>query len=79
MRRVTAAVRHCCDYTLYPDGRLRSDDVFDMDPAVPDLPRCGVTLTLRAGLENLRWFGRGPLENYCNRQRTSRRVYTPIP
>ena len=65
------AVRHRCDYTLYPDGRLRADNVFDVDDAVPDLPRLGVTLTLRASLENLRWFGRGPLENYCDRQRTS--------
>ena len=65
------AVRHRCDYTLRPDGSVRADNVFEVDAAVPDLPRLGVTLTLRAGLENLRWFGRGPWENYGDRQRTS--------
>ena len=65
------AVRHRCDYTLRPDGSLRAENVFDVDEAVPDLPRLGVVLALRAGLENLRWFGRGPLENYVDRQRTS--------
>ncbi len=65
------AVRHRCDYTLRPDGSLLAENVFDVDDAVPDLPRLGVVLALRAGLENLRWFGRGPLENYVDRQRTS--------
>ncbi len=65
------AVRHRCDYTLRPDGSLLAENVFDVDAAVPDLPRLGVMLALRAGLENLRWFGRGPLENYIDRQRTS--------
>ncbi len=65
------AVRHRCDYTLRPDGSLLAENVFDVDDAVPDLPRLGVVLALRAGLENLRWFGRGPLENYVDRRRTS--------
>lgn len=47
------------------------DNVFNVDESVADLPRLGVVLTLPAGLENLRWFGRGPLENYGDRQRTS--------
>ena len=65
------AVRHRCDYTLRPDGSLLVENVFDVDEDVPDLPRLGVVLALRAGMENLRWFGRGPLENYADRQRTS--------
>ncbi len=65
------AVRHRCDYTLRPDGCLWAENVFDVDDAVPDLPRLGVVLVLRAGLENLRWFGRGPQENYPDRQRSS--------
>jgi hypothetical protein len=31
-------------------------------------PRIGVTLTLEPGLENVRWYGRGPEENYPDRK-----------
>ena len=65
------AVRHRCDYTLWPDGSLQAENVFDVDRAVADLPRLGVGWVLRAGLENLRWFGRGPYENYLDRNRAS--------
>lgn len=30
------------------------------------VPRLGVTLQLPAGFENVRWFGRGPGESYCD-------------
>ncbi len=33
-----------------------------------DLPRVGVVLSLRPGLERLRWYGLGPWENYSDRQ-----------
>jgi beta-galactosidase len=39
--------------------------------AIPDLPRLGVALTLKPGFEKLRWFGRGPFENYCDRKRAA--------
>jgi beta-galactosidase len=35
--------------------------------ACADLARVGVTFTLPAGFEQLRWFGRGPFENYPDR------------
>jgi beta-galactosidase len=34
-----------------------------------DLGRVGVTFQLRAGFERIRWYGRGPLENYPDRNR----------
>ncbi|MEZ5249658.1 MAG: beta-galactosidase small subunit [Ilumatobacteraceae bacterium] len=34
-----------------------------------DLARVGVTFELPAGFERLRWFGRGPFENYPDRNR----------
>ena len=36
-----------------------------------DLPRAGVLWTLAGGLENLRYFGRGPHENYPDRRSAS--------
>jgi len=35
--------------------------------ALPDLPRFGVTLNLPDALEGMEYFGRGPHENYCDR------------
>lgn len=38
---------------------------------LPDLPRVGVTLALPAGFESLTWLGRGPFENYPDRNRAA--------
>ena len=34
---------------------------------LPELPRFGMTLTLPVEYDNMAWFGRGPHENYCDR------------
>jgi beta-galactosidase len=65
------AVRHQQVYTISPDGRIQADNVFTIDKAIPDLPRLGVVLTLKPGFERLRWFGRGPFENYSDRKRAA--------
>ena len=62
-------LRH--DYTLSPNGTLAVENHFTVDKAVPDLPRLGVSLRLPAGFEKLKWFGRGPFENYVDRQRSA--------
>ncbi|MCE0522760.1 MAG: DUF4981 domain-containing protein [Methylacidiphilales bacterium] len=61
------AVRHRQIYTIRPDGRILADNVFVVDKAVPDLPRLGVVLRLKPGFEKLEWLGRGPFENYRDR------------
>ena len=38
-----------------------------IDPEIRDLPRIGLRFTLPAGFEQLRWYGRGPWENYPDR------------
>ncbi len=65
------AVRHQTRATLRPDGRILFENTFAVDKATPDLPRLGVVLSLKPGFENLEWFGRGPLENYWDRKRSS--------
>jgi beta-galactosidase len=42
-----------------------------VDKAVGDLPRLGVVLGLKPGFEKLKWFGRGPFENYWDRKRAA--------
>jgi beta-galactosidase len=65
------AVRHLHRYTVQPDGTITVKNSFIIDPAMPDLPRLGVVLALRPGFEKLRWFGRGPFENYSDRKRAA--------
>jgi beta-galactosidase len=45
--------------------------VFDVPAALSDLPRVGVTFRLPARFDRLRWFGRGPHENYPDRNRSA--------
>jgi beta-galactosidase len=65
------AVQHRHTYTIRPDGRMFVENVFVVNKAVPDLPRLGVVLSLKPGFEKLKWFGRGPLENYWDRKRSA--------
>ena len=65
------SIKHTHVYDVKPDGTLAVSNHFDVDRALPELLRLGVSLVLPAGLEQLEWFGRGPLENYSDRNRGS--------
>lgn len=67
----TQAIRHQHTYTIFPCGKIHVSNKFIIDKSLPDLPRLGVVMTLPAGFENLRWFGRGPFENYWDRKRAA--------
>jgi len=59
-------------YTLRADGSLVVDNEVRFGAKdMTDLPRVGVRLDLSPGFESLAWFGRGPLENYCDRKASS--------
>ncbi len=45
------------------------------DGAFPELPRFGMQTTLRAGFDNLEWYGKGPRETYWDRQDARVGVY----
>src|SRR5207244_1344833 len=51
---------------LGDDAVLVENEVL-IGPELRDIPRVGVVLTLRPGLERLAWFGRGPWESYTDR------------
>lgn len=55
-------------YTFSGAGDVVVD--FSMQPTegLPDLPRVGMQLGLDGACSNVRWFGRGPQENYCDRK-----------
>jgi beta-galactosidase len=54
-------------------GRLRIKNRLTLGKGMlEDLPRFGVTMALSEGQEALRWFGRGPHENYADRKASAR-------
>lgn len=55
-------------YTLGVDGVLVVEARIDIDKQADDLPRVGLTMAVGSELEQLKWFGRGPQENYTDRK-----------
>ena len=61
--------RHEQIFEILGEGVLRVSNRLQIGKnALTDLPRFGVTLALPAGFEEVRWFGRGPWENYSDRK-----------
>ena len=54
-------------YRVAPTGEITVSNVFDYDASLPSLPRVGVMFNTCEGFENLKWLGRGPIENYIDR------------
>ncbi|QUE51465.1 DUF4981 domain-containing protein [Luteolibacter ambystomatis] len=49
-------------------GELLADADFRPDPSQPEIPRIGFTCSIPAGTGNWTWYGKGPHDNYADRQ-----------
>ena len=56
-----------CNVASLPTVRSSIATASSCPTRLSDLPRVGVTFALPAGFDRLRWFGRGPGENYPDR------------
>ena len=54
-------------YTLDSDGQLLVDYTLDVPENAPELMRVGMEFPLDKSFDTLRWYGRGPEENYSDR------------
>ena len=55
-------------YHIGDDGTIRIDNTFiPLKLDLPELPRLGMQFTLPAGFDSIAWYGRGPHENYRDR------------
>ena len=54
-------------YTVYADGIVDVDASFATDNDC-DIPRLGLVASVTPGYENVKWYGRGPHENYSDRE-----------
>jgi len=56
------------EYVIYGSGEIVINNRFVSGAVdLPNLPRLGMNMTLPADLDNLEWLGRGPHENYQDR------------
>jgi beta-galactosidase len=67
VHRAPGIAMHTHRYGVADDGAIVVHNVVEVDEGVDDLPRVGVVMTLRPGLERLEWYGRGPWEAYSDR------------
>lgn len=59
-------------YTAYADGRLQVNASWKAGVAsLPEIPRFGMQLKLAEEFSNFSWYGRGPYENYSDRNTAS--------
>ena len=58
-------------YTIYPDGKLGVNVHWKSITPQPELPRFGLLFTLPEYYDNFSWYGRGPWENYQDRNTAS--------
>jgi beta-galactosidase len=63
-----AGVRHACLYTVWADGAILLDNIFQPLGSLPPLYRLGLKMTVSPDLETMTWFGRGPGESYPDRK-----------
>ena len=61
------AFEHEHAYTVYGSGDVVVESAVTASADLPPLPRVGLTMTLPGGFERFTWFGRGPHENYVDR------------
>ena len=54
-------------YTFYGNGRIVIEGNLAADPKMPDLPRIGMQMAIPGAFRYVTWYGRGPQENYLDR------------
>jgi beta-galactosidase len=61
-------VNYGCTYTIFGSGDIIVESAFDPRRLqLPDLPRFGMQFAMPAEFDTLTWYGRGPHENYQDR------------
>jgi beta-galactosidase len=59
-------------YTIYGSGQVDVDYTFKAAKKdLPEIPRIGMVLQLPKDVDNLSYYGRGPWENYIDRNRSA--------
>ncbi|MBR1469646.1 MAG: DUF4981 domain-containing protein, partial [Prevotella sp.] len=55
-------------YTVFPDGRIEVNAAINSNNPQLVLPRLGYVMKTPSAMDNFRYYGRGPIDNYPDRQ-----------
>lgn len=58
-------------YTIYGSGDIIVEYTLTPDASMSEIPNVGTLFTIPGGLEKIRWYGKGPYENYVGRNQGS--------
>jgi beta-galactosidase len=61
------SARVAIEYTFYGDGLIKVNYALSVKPGLPDIPKVGMQMGVDRQFRQLDYFGRGPYENYVDR------------
>jgi beta-galactosidase len=56
------------DYTINDIGSIKVDYQLQVKNGLPNIPKVGMQVGIERSYENIEWYGRGPFENYIDKQ-----------
>ena len=59
-------------YTIHPCGKVDVKLTYDPVKELGDMPEFGIMMKMDADYQNVRYYGMGPSENYCDRKEGAR-------
>lgn len=62
--KATATIEH----SIFANGTIEIDYNISMPQDLPNIPRIGLQFEIEKELQNIDWYGRGPHENYIDRE-----------
>ena len=68
---ISGAFEHEQTVKIYGSGVIHFENAFSFSKGMVEVPRLGLRLTIPSGLEQLTWYGRGPIESYADRKYAS--------
>lgn len=60
------------NYIIWGNGEIKLSENLIPNETLPEIPEVGMKLTMNKSFENLQWYGKGPFENYWDRNRGAR-------
>jgi beta-galactosidase len=54
-------------YTITDHGVVKVDYRLQVKPGLPNIPKVGMQMGIERSYDNIEWFGKGPMENYIDK------------
>ncbi|WP_240671100.1 glycoside hydrolase family 2 TIM barrel-domain containing protein [Lacibacter luteus] len=64
---INDSVRVTVNYFIYENGLIKVDYVLNVKPGLPNIPKVGMQMGINRSYDQIEYFGRGPFENYIDR------------